>query len=255
MKKNGDFFIGVAALGRGFKLFLTKPRYWHYLIWPLLFSIVLYIAGFWLYFSYLHPLLTGLLPDPESYSAWLKWLLYPLRWLVDISMALFGIMLTLLTITTLYSTLAAPFFDSMSLKMEKDCFAFEPPELSRTRAALYFGSSILNALILNMETLFWAILLFPLSFLIPYIGMIIYILVVAYFFGLSFLQYSVEHRAMSRKDFKKSLNGNRMKVLGFGTAAYFLLYFPLLVIPLLPAAVAGGVVLFNAGFERRELDK
>jgi uncharacterized protein involved in cysteine biosynthesis len=41
-----------------------------------------------------------------------------------------------------------------------------------------------------------------------------------------------------------------MKVLGFGAAAYFLLYIPLLAIPLLPIAVAGGAVLFN-----KELDK
>lgn len=250
MKQGRDFVIGAAALFRGFKLFLTNPRYWHYVIWPFFFSIILYIAGFWLYFSYLHPLLTGLLPDPEACSEWLKWLLYPLRCLVDIALVLFGVMLTLLTITVLYSALAAPFFDRLALTMEKDCFAFAPPELSRTRAALYFGGSILNALILNLETLFWAVLLFPLGFLIPYLGMIIYILVVAYFFGLSFLQYSAEHRAMSRTDFKQSLNGNRMKVLGFGTAAYFLLYFPLLAILLLPAAVAGGVVLFNDSFER-----
>ena len=191
----------------------------------------------------------GFLPDPAEYSAWWSWAIYPLRWLVNISIVLFGIMITLLTVTTLYSTLASPFFDRMTLEMEKDCFAFEPVELKGKEAVVYFGSSILNALILNLQTLFWAILLFPLSFLLPYIGVLIYSLVVSYFLGLSFLQYSVEHRAMSRAEFKQSLNGKRMKVLGFGMAAYFLLYIPLLAIPLLPIAVAGGTVLFN-----KELD-
>ena len=250
MGSGKDFSSGVSALFAGFKLFSTKPRYWHYVIWPLIFSFVLYILGFWLYFAYLHPLLLGLLPEPAEHAQWWSWIIYPLRWLVNISMVIFGVMITLLTVTTLYSTLAAPFFDRMTLKMEKDCFDFEPTELKGKEAILYFGSSILNALILNLQTLFWAILLFPFSFLIPYAGTIIYSLVVGYFFGLSLLQYSVEHRAMNRAGFKQSLKGRRMKVLWFGTAAYFLLYIPLLAIPLLPVATAGGVVLFN-----KEIDK
>jgi len=245
MKKTADFSIGVIALFSGFKLFLSKPRYWHFVVWPLLFSIILYGLGFWLYFAYLHPFLISFLPEAAEHSAWWSWVIYPLRWLVNISVMLFGIMITLLTVTTLYSMLAAPFFDRMTLNMEKDCFAFEEPEQRKREAFLYFGSSILNALILNMQTLFWAIVLFPLSFLVPYIGVIIYILVVSYFLGLSFLQYSVEHRTMSRAEFKESLKGNRLKVLGFGATAYFLLYIPLLAIPLLPIATAGGVVLFN----------
>ncbi len=245
-----DFSTGIKALFAGFKMFLTKPRYWHYVLWPLLFSIILYLLGFWLYFSYLHPLLMGLLPEPAEHAQWWSWAIYLLRWLVNISIVIFGVMITLLTVTTMYSTLAAPFFDRMTLKMEKDYFDFEPVELKGKEAFLYFGSSILNAFILNLQTLFWAILLFPFSLLLPYAGTIIYSLVVGYFFGLSLLQYSVEHRAMNRTEFKQSLKGRRMKVLWFGTAAYFLLYIPLLAIPLLPVATAGGVVLFN-----KELDK
>jgi CysZ protein len=252
MSRSRDFSIGASSLLSGFKLFLTKPRYWHYVVWPLLFSIILYILCFWLYFAYAHPFLLSFLPEPAEYSQWWSWAIYPLRWLVNISIVLFGIMITLLTITMLYSTLAAPFFDRMTLNMEKDCFAFNPPELKGKEAFLYFGSSILNAFILNLQTLFWAIILFPLSFLIPYIGTIIYILVVSYFLGLSFLQYSAEHRIMNRADLKQTLNGNRLKVLGFGTAAYFLLYIPLLAIPLLPIAVAGGVVLFNKELDKQE---
>jgi CysZ protein len=245
-----NFSIGVAALFKGFKLFLSKPRYWHYVVWPMLFSIVLYVAGFWLYFSYLHPWLISFLPEPEAYSEWLRYFIYPLRWLVNISVILFGIMITLLTMTSLYFAVSAPFFDRMTLKMEKECFAFSEPQLNSKQALCYLGSSIYNAALLNLKTLFWGILLFPLSFLLPYLGTIIYNLVLGYFFGLSFLQYSAEHRIMNRKDFKETLNGNRLKVLGFGTAAYFLLFIPLLAIPLLPAAVAGGVILFNT-----ELDK
>ena len=252
MKKTKHFSIGVKALFSGFKLFLTKPCYWHYVIWPLLFSIVLYITGFYLYFAYLHPFLMGFVPEPVEYSQWWSWAIYPLRWLLNISIFLCGIMITLLTVTMVYSTFAAPFFDRMTLSMEKDCFAFEAPELHGKEAVLYFGSSILNALLLNLQTLFWAVILFPLSFLIPYGGTIIYCLVVSYFLGLSFLQYSVEHRAMSRAEFKESLKGNRLKVLGFGVTAYFLLYVPLLAIPLLPIAVSGGVILFNRDFEEQE---
>jgi uncharacterized protein involved in cysteine biosynthesis len=192
----------------------------------------------------------GFVPEPEACSEWMRYLLCPLRWLINVSVVLFGIMITLLTITSLYFAVSSPFFDRMTLKMEKECFAFSEPEMSRKQALCYFGMSIYNAAVLNLKTLFWGVLLFPLSLLIPYLGTIIYSLVVGYFFGLSFLQYSAEHRIMSQKDFKESLNGNRLKVLGFGTSAYFLLFIPLLAIPLIPIAVAGGVILFNT-----ELDK
>ncbi|MBU8902015.1 MAG: EI24 domain-containing protein [Victivallales bacterium] len=251
MKKSKDFSIGVSALFKGFKLFLTKPCYWRYALWPLLLSMILYAIGFYLYFAYLQPFLMELLPETAEYPQWNDWIIYSLRWLFNISAVLFGIMITLLTVTILYSTLAAPFFDRMTLSMEKDCFAFEPPDLGCQKSVFYFANSILNVLILNLQTLFWAILLFPVSLFIPYIGTLIYSLVVGYFFGLSLLLYSAEHRAMSRADFKQSLNGNRMKVLGFGTAAYFLLYIPLLAILLLPIALAGGVILFNKEIEKQ----
>jgi CysZ protein len=240
-----DTGIGVKAFFSGLKLLLSKPRYWHYAVWPLLFSAIIYGAGFYLYFAYLHPYLMELLPEPANFSAWWSWLLYPLYFLVNISVVLFGIIITLLTLTALYSTLAAPFLDIMVLKIEKDCFGFVPPQMTAKENVKYLLVSIFNALRLNLQTLFWAVLLFPVSLLVPYIGTLIYSLVVGYFFGLSLMMYCAEHRAMSRVDVKNFLSGKRFKILGFGTIAYFLMLIPFSAIFLLPGATVGGAVLFN----------
>lgn len=197
------------------------------------------------YFAFLHPWLSSFLPEPAEYSDWIRWLIYPLRYLFHLSMIILGLMITLLTITAVYFTVSAPFFDKMTLIIEKESYNFEEKKLDTKEAAKYLGVSIYNSALLNLQALFWGIVLFPLSFFVPYVGTVIYTLVVGYFFGLPFLMYSAEHRLMGRKDFKACLKGRRMLVLGFGTAAYFLLLVPLLAIPLLPIAVAGGAILFN----------
>ena len=237
--------IGIKAFFGGFKLLLSKPRYWHYVIWPLLLSAIIYGTGFYLYFAYLHPYLTGLLPEPADASVWWSWLLYPLYLLVNISVVLFGIIIALLTLTTLYSALAAPFLDIMILKIEKDCFNFVPPQMTAKENIKYLLISMYNALRLNLQTLFWAILLFPVSLLVPYVGTVIYSLVVGYFFGLSLMMYSAEHRAMRRADVKDFLSGKRAKILGLGTVAYVLMLIPFSAIFLLPGATVGGALLFN----------
>ena len=240
-----DTAAGIKVFFGGFKLLLSKPGYWHYAIWPLIFSVIIYGTGFYLYFAYLHPYLLGLLPEPANFSAWWSWLLYPLYFLVNISVVLFGIIITLLTLTALYSALAAPFLDILVLKIEKDCFGFVPPQMTAKENIKYLLISICNALRLNLQTLFWAILLFPVSLLIPYVGTLIYSLVVGYFFGISLMMYSAEHRAMSRIEVKDFLSGKRVKILGFGAIAYFLMLIPFSAIFLLPGATVGGAILFN----------
>ncbi|MDD5728139.1 MAG: EI24 domain-containing protein [Victivallales bacterium] len=240
-----DILGGAKTFFTGFKLLAGKPRYWHYILWPLLFSLLIYGAGFYSYFTFLHPYLAGLLPEPEAVSGWYRYLLYPFRFLVNISVVLFGVVVILLTLTTLYSILAAPFFDFMILKIEKDCYNFTPPLVTARENFRYLLSSMGNALRLNLQTLFWAVLLFPFSLLIPYAGTLLYSGVIGYFFGLSLLMYSAEHRALSRVEVKKFLRGRRCKILGFGVMAYFFLFIPFSALILLPAAAVGGAVLFN----------
>ncbi|WET05122.1 EI24 domain-containing protein [Lentisphaerota bacterium ZTH] len=240
-----DFFAGIKTFFSGIKLFYGNWRYWHYAIIPMLIILLLYGLGIWAYFEYLNPWLLSLLPDPSAHAAWLKYFIYPLRWLTATAAFLAGFSILLLGVTTIYTIFSSPFFDTMVAKIEKNEFSFKYYEPRGWKFIVFMFHSIYDSAVLNLITIFWTIVLFPLSFFVPVAGPVLYAAVVGYFFALSFLVYSAEHRCIRRRQYKLFLRGNRVKVLGFGLAAYILSLIPFAMILLLPAAVTGATVLFN----------
>ncbi len=240
-----EILTGSKIFFQGIKLFYGNCRYWHYAIIPMLIIVLLYCLGIWTYFEYLNPWLLSFLPDLAAYNAWLKILIYPLRWLTATAAFLVGFSILLLAVTTVYSIFSSPFFDCMAAKLESREFNFNYQEPRGWQFFVSTTHSVYDGAILNLITIFWTLLLLPLSMFVPIVGPILYILVVGYYFGLPFLVYSAEHRRIRRKELKHNLRGNRLKVLGFGLTAYILSLIPLAMIPILPAAAAGGTILFN----------
>jgi CysZ protein len=240
-----QFLLGAIYFLRGMKLFYTKPRYWSYAIVPMILSIVLYVLGFWAFFYFVQPHIMNLLPEPAQYSEWIRWLIYPLRWLVYLSSIILGLTIFLMTFTGVYFMLSAPFFDNMTVKMEELQYNFKFQPAIGKEMLSYWITSIFNGTLLAIKTIIWSVILFPFTFLIPYGGMLVFILVVGYLMALSFLLYSAEHRRLNGKDLKEALKGNRIAILGFGVITYLALFIPFAAIVLLPGAVAGGVILFN----------
>ncbi|MCP3965928.1 MAG: hypothetical protein GY750_10190 [Lentisphaerae bacterium] len=247
-----DILTGAKTFFHGVKLFYGNYRYWHYAIIPMLIIIALYSIGIWAYFQFLNPWLLSFLPDPAAHAEWLKFFIYPLRWLTATAAFLVGFSILLMGVTTIYTALSSPFFDTMVAKLEAKEFKYDYKEPKGWKFVVCTTHSIYDGIVLNIITILWTLLLLPVSIFIPVVGPILYALIVGYFFALSFLVYSAEHRKIRRKEYKVHLRGNRMKVLGFGLAAYVFSLIPLAMILLLPAAVAGGTVLFNEHLSKTE---
>ena len=239
-----SFFIGTLLPFRGMGLFMRRPRCWSYLTLPVAINIALYGIGAWLMFSYIWPWTVGWLPMHPS-GWWSQLWSVPVKILTSIIVVITGLVIFIFTFTMVFFAIAAPFLDNMTLFIEREYYASKFKIVSKSHFVLYCWSSLLRSLKIWLMMLLWSAVLLPLGWLVPALGMIPFVLVMSYYFGLSFLVYSAEHYQLSSRQFRAVLKGKRMMVLGFGLVAYFALFIPFLAIPLLPIMVVSGVILFN----------
>jgi CysZ protein len=242
-KKAHGFLTGAGMPFRAVGIFLKNPKYWKYLTWPIVISVILYAALGFLFFWYLMPLATDWLPN--VHNSWLRWLYDALEIIIKILYVLIVIGLFLITFTAAFMVVAAPFIDFLALRYEKDVYSFEPAKAGFKAMAGYYWTSVINNLVLGFWIVFWSIVFLPVSIFFPYFGFIAGTLVLGYLVGLTFLVFSAEHRRIPRRDFKKLLRGNRMLILGCGVVVYFLLFIPFVAIVFLPVSVLAGTIIFN----------
>ena len=239
-----DFFIGTLLPFRAMGLFLRRPRCWSYLTIPVIINIALYGVGIWLMFSYIWPWVMGWLPmAPDEW--WNKLWSIPLEILTSVVLILTVGLVFIFTFTMAFFVIAAPFLDRLTLFIEREDYDSQFKIASKSHFVAYCWSSLQRSLKVWLMILLWSVILLPLGWLVPALGMIPFVLVISYYFALSFLIYSAEHYQLSSKEFRSLIKGKRMIIFGFGIVAYFALLIPFLAIPMLPIMVIGGVILFN----------
>lgn len=246
----------ISSLGKGatyhakaFRLFASKPRYWRFAAIPIALNLLLYIAFGFLFFYFGLPWVGKLVPATTAGEGIMAYIWPVLRFLLEALVTLIVLAAFLLTFTAVFFVLASPFVDMLSVKIEKDLYHFEFKDGDYWQFAKDIWMSMKNSVWMTLLSLFWTVVFLPLNFFIPVVGFIPGLVAASYFLGLSFLIYSIEHRRVKRKDFKKLFRHNRMKILGFGLVAYGILLIPFSGIVFLPVAVAAGTMLFNENMD------
>lgn len=239
-----QFFIGVILIFRGIGLFIRRPRCWSYLTIPVIINLALYGLGIWLMSAYIWPWVMGWLPmQPDEW--WNQLWSIPLEILTSAVLILIVALVFIFTFTMAFFIIAAPFLDRLTLFIEREDYNSQFKIESKSHFVAYCWSSLKRSLKIWLMMLLWSVILLPLGWFVPALGMIPFVLVISYYFALSFLVYSAEHYQVSRKEFKALIKGKRMIIFGFGLVAYFALLIPFLAIPMLPIMVICGVILFN----------
>jgi CysZ protein len=239
-----DFFIGVMLLFRGTGLFLSRPRCWSYLTIPVIINVALYGIGIWLMFVYIWPWVMAWLPiAPDEW--WNQLWSTPLKILISAILILIVMLVFIFTFTMAFFIIAAPFLDRLTLFIEREDYNLEFEIKNRRHFVAYCWSSLKRSIKLWLMMLLWSIILLPLGWFVPTLGMIPFVMVISYYFALSFMVYSAEHYQLSSQQMKQIIKGKRMIVFGFGLVAYFALLIPFMAIPMLPVMVVCGVILFN----------
>lgn len=154
--------------------------------------------------------------------------------------------LVLVTVST--SVLAAPFNDALSAEVERIVTGAEGPPFS---LGLLMRDLFRTVGLELVKLSIYCLVMLPLfaaSLLLPVVGQIAYsifgFLFTALYFALDYIDWPATrsgHGVGARLDLARA---NFVPMFGFGTGVWFFLFIPLLNLFFMPAAVAGGTLLF-----------
>ena len=242
-----QFFIGIHKVFEGIKVLKQDHRYWKYAKVSMMLNIIFYILLFFLLFKYLLPFLDSFFP--ATVNAYFSTILSVIKWILNFLIVITTLFVSALLFNTVFFAITSPYLDGLSTLAEKDIYGFIPEHGKGIKHTIHgYYMSVWNGIWLNFLTIFWVIILFPLNFIIPVFGFLPGMLTGAYFLGMSFLIYSVEHRRLTRLEFKERISGKRMYILGFGLMTYIILLIPFAAAILIPGGILGGTMLYNEHF-------
>ena len=236
-----DFLKGVSLVFQGIALFYRTPSLWKFSAVPLCLVLIFYVLIFYLSFRFAVPWILDFLPAPANHSVWLRWLIYPLRWLTAVSCGAALLLVSYQTLSTLYEITGSLFFDAMVVEIEKTRYSHNAVPLSFRQNL----TGALQSVGYSVGTLLITIVLLPLGLLIPVIGVILMALVLGWRQGQTYIFSSGFNRGYSLPEIRRIAEKRKMLLLGFGTTIYLLYLIPVAAIPLIPGYIVSGVLLFN----------
>lgn len=241
------------ALRGGRFVYFQHPKLARYWVLPILITGVA-LASVFYGAGTLHDDLGGAVWSllPESWSeatGVLGWLATALRWLVELVAGLLITLLGLVLVLVLSSVIAAPFNDALSEAVEHILTGGAPPPFSLRRML----ADIVRTIRLEVgKVLLYAVIVGPMflaSFFLPGIGQVISIVgfaLTAVYLGIDYVDWPAARRDWSVGDRIAFTRRQLPAMAGFGTGVWVLLFIPLVNLFFMPAAVAGGTMLFLA---------
>lgn len=236
-----DFLKGVSLVFQGISFFYRTPSLWKFSAVPLCLVLIFYVLIFYLSFRFAVPWILDFLPAPANHSVWLRWLIYPLRWLTAVSCGAALLLVSYQTLSTLYEITGSLFFDAMVVEIEKTRYSHNAVPLSFRQNL----TGALQSVGYSVGTLLITIVLLPIGLLIPVIGVILMALVLGWRQGQTYIFSSGFNRGYSLPEIRRIAEKRKMLLLGFGTTIYLLYLIPVAAIPLIPGYIVSGVLLFN----------
>ena len=187
---------------------------------------------------------------PESWNeatGFVGGLVTALRWLIELVSGLLITLLGLVLVVVLSSVVAAPFNDALSEAVEHILTGEPAPPFSFKRMV----ADVFRTIRLEIgKVLLYTVVVGPMflaSFFIPGIGQVISIIgfaLTAIFLGVDYIDWPAARRDWSVRDRIAFTRRQLPAVAGLGTGVWVLLFIPLVNLFFMPAAVAGGTMLF-----------
>ena len=165
-------------------------------------------------------------------------------WLTAFSCYAATLLIALLTLSTGYELAGALFFDAMVVRIEQTRY-------QRTVCSLPFRKNLEDAFhsaLFSAGTLVIALLLLPLSVLLPGAGVLLMALFIGYRQAQSCLFASGFNRGLTLREIRRRAGTRKMLVLGFGVTVYLLFLIPFAAVFLIPGFIVSGTLLYNGEF-------
>ena len=236
-----QFFSGVGYLGRGFGMWATNPKLMLLGAVPALIVGIVYLVGIIFLITRLDSIAVWMTPFA---SDWVEiW-----RIAVRVAAALAVVVVSALVIVYTYAavTLAVgdPFYERIWRAVERKMG--NAPADSEIGVWRTIGRAIGDAIRLLLPAIGLGIALIALGF-IPVVGSLLTIVLGAVFGGwllvVELTGFTFDARGFTVKQRRQALGRQRPTSLGFGVATYLLFLIPGAAVVVMPAAVAGAVLL------------
>ena len=242
------FFKGISYPFKGMKfVFLEHPGLIRYWIFPIFITIAAVIGAWWGSWHYSDSL-TNLVWEEPTGDGFLDGFLLGLHNIVDTLVFLVLLATSLFVLMSLSSAIAGPFNAALSAEVERLVNGNKAPDTGLAGAVQDIIRMI--ALELLKMALYLGIMapLFICSFFIPVVGQALYsifgFVFTAFYFGMDYIDYPAERRGMGAGARFKYARGRFMPTMGLGAGVWIFLFVPFLNLLFMPAAVAGGTLMF-----------
>lgn len=242
-----SFFIGVNFFFQGFAL-ANKPGLRHYFWLPVGIGLSLTLVTLYLFGS---SIIAAATPDLPDWMSWLEWFIVPVLFVLLAFVSAWSV--SFITII-----IASPLFSGLASSVERTAHGaklFAPSELGESslnkKKFLSLLQDVFKDLGRELRKLRYhlprLIGLIILS-LIPVVNLIaplIGALYGAWIMSVQFSDYAADNNNMGFTDSLAQLKKNLLPSMGFGAMTSLAMAIPLLNFFLLPAAVAGGTLLWR----------
>jgi len=246
------FARGLSYVLRGMRfVYFKHPKLARYWLFPVLITALALAGVFYGAGSYSEDVgaaLWSLFPESwNDVAGWVGGLLSALRWLIELIAGILMTLLGLVAVLLLSSVVAAPFNDALSEAVEHILTGQPAPPFSFSRmladivrtVRLEIGKALLYLLVVGP--------MFLASFFIPGVGQLVSLVgfaLTAVYMGIDYVDWPAARRDWSVRDRVAFTRRQLPAVSGFGTGVWIILFIPLLNLLFMPAAVAGGTMLF-----------
>ena len=232
----------LTAITQGTR-WVYQPGLRRYIFFPILVNFIVYaglISFVWQRFDGWLAYWMSLVP---GWLEWLSWLIWPVFLISLIAVIFFSF--TLVT-----HLIAAPFYGFLAAKVEVKATGKEPIDdrgLTRTAVDTLKRELIKLGYILPRMALLFVISWIPvLNLLAP----ILWGIFSAWMMAITYLDYPMDNNKVSFADMRKRLSGRWWHSLSYGGLVMVLTLIPLANLFLLPGAVAGAVLMWDAHYRQ-----
>ncbi|WP_163832568.1 sulfate transporter CysZ [Spartinivicinus ruber] len=230
---------GTQHFFQGLKL-ISQPGLRKFVAIPLLLNISVFTTALILLFSQFGALISWLIGDLPSWLSWLEYLLWPF-------FAITALLLVFFTFSIIGNIIASPFHGFLAEAVEKQITEHSTEEVfSWQQLVTVIPKAIGRELRKLLYYLPWLVLLIIIT-VIPIINIIAPFAWFAYstwMLSVQYVDYAADNNGVSFKEMIEQLKQNRANALAFGGTVYLLMFIPFVNFLVIPAAVAGGTVMW-----------
>ncbi|WP_447956761.1 sulfate transporter CysZ [Vreelandella sp. EE7] len=230
----------VSALSQGIRLVYRKGLR-RYIFLPILINLIVYISLASFTARRFSGWLDHAMASIPAWLDWLSWLIWPL-FVLSLLVAIF------FTFTLVTHLIAAPFYGFLAAHIERSATGVEPlDDRGLAKTAL---DALGRELVKLRYILPRAALLFVLSWIpgLNLVAPLLWALFSAWVMAITYLDYPMDNNKVSFKDMRQRLAARWWPSMSYGGLVTLITWIPLANLFLLPGAVAGAVLMWDAHY-------